>query len=156
MFGDIGRQRHLAELIQLFIEGLGIVVEVNQLVPIGQCFLHLGGQRAVTEGQPGPRLHPASRAGQTFPGIPMRLAKQKNLAHGARGNLDPHQAGRKDLGVVDHQNIPGVEIFRQIPKNAVCDGAIAAVKNHQPCAVPGIGGFLRNQLFGQIVPKIFF
>ena len=60
---DVRRQRHFAELIQLFVQSLGIVLEGYIFVAIRQGLVYCGRQGAITKAQLGASLHPAAGAG---------------------------------------------------------------------------------------------
>ena len=95
LLGDIGRQRHFAKFVQLFIKGLGIVIECNVLVAVLHGLVYHGGQAAVAELHLRARLHPLAGAGQALPGIALDLAEQQQLADSACGTLVPiRRAGR--------------------------------------------------------------
>ena len=156
LFGDVGRQGHFAEGVQLFIEGLGVIAERDQLVAVLHRLVHGGGQGAVAEGDDVARVHPLAGLGQALPLVPFHLPQQQQFADGAGGLLDAHDPGRKDLGIVHHQQVPRHKIFREVVEDAVFYRIAVAVQHHQPGRVAGAGRFLCNQLFGEIVPKIFF
>ena len=124
-------------------------------VAIRQGLVYCGRQGAVAKAQLGASLHPAAGAGQAFPGVTVGLAEQQNLAHGAGGHFNTHQAGRQNLRIVDDQHISGVQVFRQVMEDAVFNRIILAVKHHQAGTVTRVSGLLGNQFFGQVIPKIF-
>ena len=92
---DVGRQRHLAELVQLLVQCLGVVGKGHILIAVRQRLIHHGGQAAVAELHLRARLHPLAGAGQALPGIALDLAEQQQLADSACGHLGAHQAGIK-------------------------------------------------------------
>ena len=102
---DVGRQRHFAKFVQLFIKGLGIVIECNVLVAVLHGLVHHGGQAAVTKAHLRAGLHPLARLCQTLPLVAFDLTQQKQLTHSTGGLLDAHDAGGQDLGIVYHQQV---------------------------------------------------
>ena len=148
LLGDVGRQRHLAELIQLFIKSLGVVIECNVLVAVLQRLVHHSGQAAVTEADLGADLHPLAGLCQAFPLVALDLTEQQQLADRTGGLLDAHDAGGQHLGVVHHQQVAGLQKIRQIPEDLVLDAVILLAQDHQACRVAGACRFLRNELFG--------
>ena len=125
-------------------------------VAVGQGFVHGGGQAAVPEFHPGTHLHTLAGACQTLPRVPLYLPQQQQLADSARGYLGTHQPGRQDLGVIDHQQVALFQIMGQLVKDRVQDLVALAVQHHQAGGIARLGGFLRNEFLGQVVPKIFF
>ena len=105
LLGDIGRQRHFAKFVQLFIKGLGIVIECNVLVAVLHGLVHHGGQAAVTKAHLRAGLHPLARLCKALPLVAFDLTQQKQLTHSTGGLLDAHDAGRQDLGIVYHQQV---------------------------------------------------
>ena len=102
---DVGRQRHFAKFVQLFIKGLGIVIECNVLVAVLHGLVHHGGQAAIAKAHFGAGLHPLAGLCQTFPLVTFDLTQQKQLTHSTGGLLDAHDAGRQNLGIVYHQQV---------------------------------------------------
>ena len=153
---DVGRQRHLAELVQLLVQCLGVVGKGHILIAVRQRLVHHGGQAAVAELHLRARLHPLAGAGQTLPGIALDLAEQQQLADSACGHLGAHQAGRQNLGVIDNEQIALFKIMRQLMEYRVQDLIIFAVQHHQTGGIAGVGRLLRDQLLRQVVPEIFF
>ena len=156
LFGDVGRQRHFAERVELFVQRLGIIGKGDELVALGQRFVHGGRQAAVAERKPRARLHAAARAGQTLPGVAVHLAQQQHFAHGAGGHLGADEPRGQHLGIVEHKHVARFEIIGQVAENFVLDGIVLPRKDHQPGAVARVGGFLGDEFFGQVVPEVFF
>ena len=49
LFGDVGGQRHFAEGVKLFIQGLGVIGKGDKLVAFGQRLVHRGRQAAIAK-----------------------------------------------------------------------------------------------------------
>jgi len=77
LFGDVGRQRHLAELVQLLIQRFGVIGKGNIFVAVWQSLIHHSRQTAVAELHLSACLHPLAGAGQALPGVPFHLAQQQ-------------------------------------------------------------------------------
>ena len=77
LFGDVGRQRHLAELVQLLIQRFGVIGKGNIFVAVWQSLIHHSRQAAVAELHLSACLHPLAGAGQALPGVPFHLAQQQ-------------------------------------------------------------------------------
>ena len=145
---DVGRQRHFAKFVQLFIKGLGIVIECNVLVAVLHGLVHHSGQAAVTKADLGADLHPLAGLCQAFPLVALDLTEQRQLTDCAGGLLDAHDAGRQNLGIVYDQQVAGLQIFRQVAEDPVLDAVVFLAQDHQACRVAGACRFLRNELFG--------
>ena len=145
---DVGRQRHFAEFVQLFIKRLCIVIKCNVLIAVFQRFVHHGGQGPVAEAHLRTGLHPLAGLCQAFPLVTLDLAQQQQLTHGTGGLLDAHDACRQHLGVIHHQQVARLQVIRQVVEDLVLDAVVFLTQNHQPCRVAGVCRFLRNKLFG--------
>ena len=108
LFGDVGRQRHFAKFVQLFIKRLSIVIKCNVLVAIFHGLIHHSSQGAIAKAHFGAGLHPLAGLCQTFPLVTFDLTQQKQLTYSTGGLLDAHDAGRQDLGIVYHQQVAGL------------------------------------------------
>ena len=148
LFGDIGRQRHFAKLIQFFIKGLCVIIECNVLVAILHGFIHHSGQGAVTKADLGAGLHPLAGLCQALPLVAFDLTEEQQLTDSAGGLLDANDAGRQDLGIVDDEQVARLQIFGQVVEDPVLDAVVFLAQNHQPCRVAGVCGLLCNELFG--------
>ena len=148
LLGDVGRQRHFAKFVQLFIKGLGVIIECNELVAVFQRLVHHGGQGAVAEADLRARLHPLAGLGQAFPLVALDLAEQQQLTDCAGGLLDAHDAGRQDLGIVYDQQVAGLQIFRQVAEDPVLDAVVFLAQDHEARGVTGGRRLLCNELFG--------
>ncbi len=148
LLGDIGRQRHLAELVQLFVERFGVIIEGDKLIAVLQRLVHDGRQAAVAEADLGAGLHPLAGLCKALPLVALHLTQEQQLTDRAGGLLNAHDTGRQDFGVVDHQQVARLKVFGQIAEDAVLDAVILLVQNHQPGSVTGAGRLLCDQLFG--------
>ena len=102
---DVGRQRHFAKFVQLFIKCLSVIIKCNVLVAIFHGLIHHSSQGAIAKAHFGAGLHPLAGLCQTFPLVTFDLTQQKQLTHSTGGLLDAHDAGRQDLGIVYHQQV---------------------------------------------------
>ena len=153
LLGDVGRQRHFAELVQLFVQGLGVIIKGNVLVAVLQRLLNFGAEGAVTEQDASAGVQALSRFGQAFPRVALVLVQQQKLTHRAGVLLRADEPGRKHLGVVGHQQIARLQQFRQ---DVMTDDIAAAVQRHQTGGIPRNCRLLRDLLLWQVEPKIFF
>jgi hypothetical protein len=64
------------------------------------------------------------------------------------------QAGGPDFCVIGHQDIPRLQIFRQLVKTAMIYGSRSPVKNHQPRMIPRVHGLLSNQPWRKMVIEV--
>ena len=145
---DVGRQRHLAKFIQLFIKRFGIIIECNVLVAVLHGLVHHGGQTAVAKAHLCAGLHPLAGLCQTLPLVALHLPQQQQLAHGTGRLLDAHDAGGQHLGIVHHQKISRLQKFRQVAEHLVLDAVVFLAQHHQPCRVSGVSRLLCNEFFG--------
>lgn len=148
LLGDIGRQRHFAKFVQLFIKRLGVIIKCNELVAVFQRLVHHGRQGAVAEAHLGAGLHPLAGLGKALPLVALDLTQQQQLADRAGRLLDAHDAGGQDLGVVDDQQVARLQIFRQVVEDAVLDAVVFLAQDHQPGRVTRVRRFLRDEFFG--------
>ena len=148
LLGDIGRQRHLAELVQLLVEGLGVVVEGDELIAVFQRLVHDGRQAAVAKADLGTGLHPLAGLCKALPLVALHLPQEQQLADSAGGLLDAHDAGGQDFGVVDHQQVARLEVFGQVVEDAVLDAVVFLAQDHQAGRITGGRRLLCNELFG--------
>ena len=102
---DVGRQRHFAKFVQLFIKRLSIVIKCNVLVAIFHGLIHHSSQGAIAKAHLRAGLHPLAGLCKAFPLVTFDLTQQKQLTHSTGGLLDAHDAGRQDLGIVYHQQV---------------------------------------------------
>jgi hypothetical protein len=63
--------------------------------------------------------------------------------------LSTSQAGRKNLGVVDYQDISRLQYIHHSRKTAVADAAPETVENKKPRLIPLLRWILGNKVFGQ-------
>ena len=148
LFGDIGRQRHFAKLIQLFIKGLCVIIECNVLVAILHGFIHHSGQGAVTKADLGAGLHPLAGLCQALPLVAFDLTEEQQLTDSAGGLLDANDAGRQDLGIVDDEQVARLQIFRQIAEDPVLDAVVFLAQDHEARGITRVRRLLCNELFG--------
>ena len=145
---DVGRQRHLAKFIQLFIKRFGIIIECNVLVAVLHGLVHHSGQTSIAKAYLRAGLHPLAGLCQALPLVALHLPQQQQLTHGTGGLLDAHDAGGQHLGIVYHQKIPRLQKFRQITEHLVPDAVVLLAQNHQPRRIPRGCRLLCNELFG--------
>ncbi len=62
--------------------------------------------------------------------------------------FDTHDAGGQHLGVVDHQQVTRLKIFRQIAEDPVLDAVVFLAQDHQAGRITGGCRLLCNELFG--------
>ena len=148
LLGDVGRQRHFAKFVQLFIKGLGVIIECNELVAVFQRLVHHGSQGAVAEAHLRARLHPLAGLGQAFPLVALDLAEQQQFTDCAGGLLDAHNAGRQNFGIVDDQQVAGFQIFRQVAEDPVLDAVVFPAQDHEARGITGGRWLLCNEFFG--------
>ena len=148
LLGDIGRQRHLAELVQLLVEGLGVIVEGDELIAVFQRLVHDGRQAAVAKADLGTGLHPLAGLCKALPLVALNLPQEQQLADSTRGLLDAHDAGGQDFGVVDHQKVARLEVFGQVVEDTVLDAVVFLAQDHQAGRITGGCRLLCNEFFG--------
>ena len=108
LLGDIGRQGHFSERIQLFIQGLGVVSEFHQLVAVLGCFQNGGGQGTVAKRYPLAGAQALARLCQALPHIALHLAQQQKFTNAAGFGFCADQTGGQNLGIVHNQQITGI------------------------------------------------
>ena len=156
LLGNIRRKRHLAELVQLLVKGLGVILEGNQLVAVLFGLLNRGNQGAVAKQDAHAGFETLTGARQALPNVVAFLPQQKQLTHCAGVLLLADQTGGQHLGIVHHQKVARLQEIHQIPENTVLDLIVGTVQAHQPGGIAGAAGFLRNQFLRQVEPEIFF
>ena len=150
---DIGRQRHLAQLLQLFQKN-SLIVKPDQAVAPLQHLCDLSGKRTVSKGDLGSRLHFPARPDQTFPGLVSPVNEQQHLHRAASREPVADQSSGQHPRVVQHQTVSGPEKAGQVVKVYVFGGAGMLIQHQQPGAVPTLQRGLSNELLRQIKVKI--
>ena len=91
-----------------------------------------------------------------LPGVPPDLLKQQKL-HVPTGALPiTEQPGRQHPGVIDHQQITGIQIVDDIMENTLAGNTGLPVHQHDPRGVPWLDRRLGDKVFRQIKPEIGF
>ena len=150
---DVGRQRHLAQLLQ-YLQEDPLVVEAHQTVPAGCLRLHRGGEASLAEGHLGPRLQLPARADQALPESVPLVGQQQHLTGASPGEPVADQPGWQDPGVVQHQAVPRPQQLGQLIKVPVGDLPGALVQGQQSGGVPALQRGLSDQLLRKVKIKI--
>ena len=75
---------------------------------------------------------------------------------GAGAALDAVYTRRENLAVVHHKQVAGVQVVSDVVEVPVAYLTGGAVDRHQPGAVAGFHGGLRDEFLGKIIVKIGF
>ncbi len=149
LVGDIGRQGHLPQPVQHLFED-SFVVESYQPIALLHGVQDFSLQQAVPEGQPGAGAAFLAGPHQRLPDIAASALQQQQLHMGSGALPLPKEPGRDDLGVVQHQAVPGPQELPNFPKSMMgnCPGAL--VQHQEPGGGPLLQGILGYQLLGQL------
>ena len=159
VFGDVGRQRNLAQFVQIGIDRLG-KLDVARAGWVdrddggGQRSISLNGRRFCArriKRNDDVSLHIAA-AGQALPqaAIIVEGAQQEDLNRAA-GRFVSMQTCGDDTGIVGDEDIAGAQIVADVGKATVFDAPICAVQHHQATAVARLCRLLGDILGGQFV-----
>ncbi len=155
---DVGRQRHLAEVGQHVELVVGLVVQGDEPpAVVAQHRSHLDGQgpavlRALNS-EERPDGHAPTGAHQRLPPAFGPTFEQEHL-HGAAGVLAQVQPGGDHPGVVDHEQVAGVEQVGQVGHGAVLDRSGRPVVHQEPGGVAGLHGVLGDRRRRQHVVEL--
>ena len=150
---DVGRQRHIADLLEHRVDAFPLVGKADQAVAALHRLQHLAGHQPVAKGELDPRLCLFAGFDQRFPDVLLLLFQQQHLDVPAGVGLDAVQARRDNAGVVDHQQVAWIQIVDDVIKVMVAARAALAVHHQQARVVPRLHRRLRDLLLGQIKPK---
>ena len=153
--GDVGRKRHIADLVEHLVDALifrGVVVESDGSVASLNDARDGGGENsAEVEGRA--LLGTLAGAHESLPLARIESAKQKKL-HIRAGLLGLAEKARgNDLGGVHNEHILGAKIVDDIEEVLMLYSAVA-VEHHKPASVALLRGSLRYELLRQIVEEI--
>ena len=151
--GDVGRQRHVADLLEHRVDAFPLVGKADQAVAALHRLQHLAGHQPIAKGELDPRLCLFTGFDQRFPDVLLLLFQQQHLDVPAGVGFDAVQARRDNAGVVDHQQVAWIQIVDDVIKVMVAARAALAVHHQQPRVVPRLHRRLRDLLLGQIKPK---
>ena len=150
---DIGGQRHPAQALQQLQEN-AVVVEADQAVASLADLQDLGGEKPVSEGEPGPLSKLLSRPDQALPDLIAPVYQQQDLYRAAAGLPVAQQPGGQHPGIVEHQTVAGPQQGGQVIKVQVPGGPGLLVQHHEPGAVPPVQRGLGDELLGEVIVKI--
>ena len=151
--GDVGRQRHVADLLEHRVDAFPLVGKADQAVAALHRLQHLAGHQPIAKGELDPRLCLFTGFDQRFPDVLLLLFQQQHLDVPAGVGLDAVQARRDNAGVVDHQQVAWIQIVDDVIKMMVAARAALAVHHQQARVVPRLNRRLCDLLLGQIKPK---
>ena len=95
----------------------------------------------------------AARADEGAPGIAELFGEKNFDAAGVAGAV-ADEAGFKDAGVVEDEEIGWLEVGREVFKRTVFPGLCFAVEDQHAGAVAVFGGLLGDQRLGQFIIKL--
>ena len=149
--GDVRRQRHHPDLVELFHK-IAFILEPNQPDAALQNAGHLSGH-AARVGEDGAGAGLFAGTGQTLPKLALaRGAAQQNRLHLARMPAAcPENARGDDLGVVEHKAVARPQQAGDVAEEHMPDPTGRAVNRHQAAHIPPLGRRLRDEPLGQLV-----
>ena len=150
---NVRRQRHLAQLLQLFQEN-ALIVEADQPVTALQHLGDLGGELALAEGHLRTRTHLTAGPHQALPGLVAPVDEQQHLHRAPAGLPMADKPGGQHPGVVEHQAVFRSQQSGQIEKVHMLRFAGMLVQHQQPGGVPLFQRSLSDQLLRQVKVKI--
>ena len=151
--GDVGRQWHVADLLEHRVDAFPLVGKADQAIAALHRLQYLAGHQPVAKGELDPRLCLFAGFDQRFPNVLPLLFQQQHLDVTAGVGLDAVQARRDNAGIVDHQQVAWIQIVDDVIKMMVAARAALAVHHQQTRVVPRLHRRLRDLLLGQIKPK---
>lgn len=166
VLGDIGRQGRLADQVDRLVDGaLPCRGELEAPAAVGRVDGHNLGEQArlalvVEELDLGALLQALARLDQAVPVLLLGsvcgafdLVQKQRLHSTAGAHLSAVEPGGKDAGLVDHQQIAGVQIVRNVPEDAVLDAPVLG-HHHELAAVPGVSRCLGDEAVGKFVVEV--
>ncbi len=145
---NIRRQGHLADLRQV---GFNWLAEADQAAGTFQRLDDFNRGAAfdcqMTPGQD------AFAADKRFPGQEVKAANEQQF-NPTTGVFMRKDAGRNDPGLIDDQNIAGMQILTDLREDRMLQCAAAAGKHQQARCITGLDGRLSNPLGRQMVIKV--
>ena len=156
-FGDIGRERHAADLLEHTVDRRAADRKGHDAVAFLNDVRDLAFKQAVAEDEPLADLRLFAGADQRLPGAVPVPTQEQELHHAVRllriRTVEPRG---NDLGIVDDQHILGADIVEYVIEMLMRDCTARAVDDHQARRVARFGGVLRDLLLRQVVIKILF
>ena len=155
LVGDVGRKRHLSQLIQDLLED-PVVAELDKAV----SFLRLSDDGPLQE--PAAEAHHSagaallSRLHQGLPNVVLLPREKQHLDLRAGALFLADQPGGDDLCVVDDEAVPFPEISLNVPEGPVLDLPGLPVQDHQPRGSAVLQRILRDQLLRQFIIKLTY
>src|SRR5579863_2694637 len=144
---DIRRQGHVSEAIDGSLDRAGTYRQADASEAVSSASEYLSFELTFTENQNLTRTNLAPRPHQRLPGVLAFLACEEQfnlggkelvargiaLADGLRGHsaAPAQEPRRKDLGVVEHQQVAGAENLRQLTKDMILEPLRGAVDDEQ-------------------------
>ena len=153
---DIGRQRHFPEGVQFFIQRRSIVKKFRMLVAVLHCITDDRRQCAVAEDDTRTRMQAFAGFGQAFPYVAFHLPQQKQFADRAGAFLVPNETRRQHLGIVDDQQVPGLQKAGKVTEYSMTELAAGAAEAQQARGISWFTWLLGDQFFGQVKIKSLF
>ena len=158
LFGNVGRKRHQPDFVQNFID-IGIfffvIFKSDQAGSLLDNVDNFTDQHPPAENETTADLRPLAGFHEGFPCIRRTGTKQKKLYNRVlpplRVTIEP--CG-DNFGVVDNEDIPGVQHIRNIIKMFVFNVAAFAVYTHQPGMIARLNRRLSDPFLGQVIEKI--
>ena len=149
---DVGRQRHLTAPVEQGLDRrrIGAVVRKLNDAPAAGGILCRHGEPDLSsiDGENVPSPHPLGRPGQTEPQPLTAGLQHQQFRQSATGAAHP-QTRLEHPGVIDHQQITGLQFLEQIPDLTMPGRRHAAARrrhHQQPGAVPWLDRGLRDAL----------
>ena len=131
LMGNIGRQRHLSQLIQDLLKD-SLIGKLDQAV----SFLHhvddLPFQQPAAKGNPGAHSGFLSWFYQCFPDVVFPPFQEEYLDLCLGSLLDAEQPCRDHLCIIDDQAVSGIQVIDHLFKNMVLHLSRLPVQHHQP------------------------
>ena len=152
LFVDVGRQGHLAQLVQHRLQRALADKLDDAAARVGRL-QHARHQLAAAEGHFRAGLEPPPRAHQRLPLLGAELLEQQHLRRAAAGALADEPRG-DDARVVDHQHVAGAQVVHDVVKVPVFELPVFAVHHQHAAVVARLHRRLGDQFLGQVVVKI--
>jgi hypothetical protein len=158
---DVRRKRRAADTIDDFVE-VARRFEAHYAAAAFAPLDHFSGELAACELDSPARRQSSSRLDQGFPNQRFDAAHEKDFdapseyRFASRSHAQPpaDKPCRKDSSVVQHQQVSGAKVIRQLCEYRIDKLAARAIDHHQPRAIASRRGFLSDQVFGKIVMEI--
>lgn len=150
---DVGRQRHLPELIQNLLED-AFIAELDQTVPVLHDLQNLAGQEPVAEREDRAGTALFSRLHKGLPDVVLSALEKQDLDLPLGAFAHAEKTGGDHAGVVQDQAVARMQEIRDLLEYMMGDLTGRFIQDHQPGGAAVIERILGDQFLRQFIIKV--